>query len=66
MSDVTGVSFKLLDQRLKLGDDIIDDETIWVSLNESSGIIKVAKPIDREKYCNEDRNRQCVVHLKVS
>jgi len=61
-SDVT---FKLLSQDLTLGNDVVNDETEWVTLNESTGVISVATSVDRERYCNADKTKQCVIHVKV-
>ena len=65
MDGRAGVSFKLMSQKIKLGSDVVDDVTEWVSLNEKTGVISVATPVDREKYCNEDRSKQCVVQVEV-
>ena len=66
MDDSSDISFKLLSQDLTLGNDVIDDVTEWVALNQKTGVISVTTPIDREKYCNADKTKQCVIHLTVS
>ena len=65
MDGRSGISFKLLSQQMRLGNDVVDDVTRWVALNDETGVISVAKSVDREEYCNADKNKPCVVHVKV-
>ena len=51
---------------MRLGEDEINDDTEWVTLNKLTGVISVATPVDREKHCNADQSQPCVIHVKVS